>query len=329
MKTRLCRSLQAFAALALPLAAALTAGTAAAQVDTSRPVRFIVPFGPGGANDMVMRALSGPLAKELGQAVVVENRAGAGSTVGLNALAKSPADGYHFGLASLPFGANPYVYAKLPYDTEKDFAPVTLLAKAPLVVAVHPSLPARSIKELIDLARSKPLSINYGSAGNASVQHLATELFNHKAGVKMTQVPYKGGGPAAIGLLAGEVGVMFSTPPSTLPHIKAGKLIALAVTTAQRDPALPDVPTVQESGLPGYDMYEWIGVLAPAGTPPEMVERMNAAIGKALATPEVKQGFANVGALANGSTPQAFGSFIKSELATWSTLVKQANIRAD
>lgn len=305
----------------------LHAGLLAAQTYPSKPIRVVVPFAPGGSNDVVMRILAPRLSEELGQTVIVDNRPGAGSTIGLDIVAKSAPDGYTLGLASLSFGANPFVIAKMPFDTEKDFAPVSQLALVPLVLVVHPSLPARSVKELITMAKDKPATINYGSAGNASVNHLATELFTYMTGAKMMHIPYKGGGPAVSALLGGEISVLMATVPSSVHQIKTGRLIPLAVTTAQRDPSLPDVPTIAEAGVPGYELYDWIGVLAPAGTPSAVINRLNQAFVKTLALAAVKESIAKVGAHPVGGTPEELNAFIKKELSTWAKVVKAADIR--
>ena len=305
------------------------AGSAAAQSYPAKSIRVIIPFAVGGSTDVVFRILAPRLSERLGQQVVVDNRPGGAATIGMDMVAKSPPDGYTLGVANLSFGANPFMLSKMPFDTEKDLVPVSLVTLVPMVLSVHPSVPARSVKELIALAKAKPGSLNYGSAGNASANHLATELFTYMSGAKMVHVPYKGGGPAVISILGGETAVLFATIPSSIQYFKSGRLIGLGVSTLKRDPALPEIPTVAEAGVPGYEVYEWQGVMVPAGTPSAVISRLHQEIVKTLAVPEVKERVAGVGAHAVGSTPEELATFIKKELATWSKVIKTAGIRID
>ncbi|MEO7725713.1 MAG: tripartite tricarboxylate transporter substrate binding protein [Burkholderiales bacterium] len=297
-----------------------------AQSFPTRPMRVIVPYAPGGSTDVVMRIIAPRMSDILGQQVVVENRPGGSSTIGLDIAAKSPPDGYTMGVANLTFGANPSLFKKMPFDSEKDLAPVSLVSIVTLVLTVHPSVPARSVKELIALAKSKPGSLNYGSAGNVSANHLATERFNHMTGTKMVHIPYKGGGPAVISIVSGETAILMATIPSSIQHFQSGRLIPLGVTTLKRNAALPDVPSINEAGVPGYESIEWNGVMVPAGTPPAVIARLNQAIVKSLAIPEVKERILGLGADPVGSTPEEFATFIKKEMATWSKVIKEVGI---
>jgi len=304
----------------------LCAGFVAAQSYPSKTIRVIVPYAPGGSTDVVFRILAPRLTEILGQTVVVENRPGASSTIGLDIAAKAPPDGYTVGTPNITFGANPSLMKKMPFDSEKDLLPVSLVSIVTLVMTVHPSVPARSVKALIALAKSKPDSLNYGSAGNASANHLATERFSYMAGIKMVHVPYKGGGPAVISVVGGETAILFATIPSSIQHFESGRLIALGVSSLKRNIALPNVPSIAEAALPGFEAIEWNGVLVPAGTPPAIITRLNQAIVKALAIPDVKERIIGLGADPVGSSPEEFAAFIKKELATWSKVIKEVGI---
>jgi len=301
-------------------------GFAAAQTYPSKTIRVIVPYAPGGSTDVVFRILAPRLTEILGQTVVVENRPGASSTIGLDIAAKAPPDGYTVGTPNITFGANPSLMKKMPFDTEKDLLPVSLVSIVTLVMTVHPSVPARSVKALIALAKSKPDSLNYGSAGNASANHLATERFSYMAGIKMVHVPYKGGGPAVISVVGGETAILFATIPSSIQHFQSGRLIPLGVSSLKRNVALPNVPSIAEAALPGFEAIEWNGVVVPAGTPPAIITRLNQAIVKALAIPDVKERIIGLGADPVGSSPEEFAAFIKKELATWSKVIKEVGI---
>jgi tripartite-type tricarboxylate transporter receptor subunit TctC len=293
----------------------------------SKPIKIIVPFAPGGSNDVVMRLLAPSLSEELGQNVIVENRPGGGATIGMDLVAKSKPDGYTLGVANTAFGANPFVMSKMPFDTNKDFAPVCLVGKVPLVVVVNPAFPIRSIKELIDYAKKNPEVINYGSAGNASAPHLAGALFEYSTNTKLTHIPYKSGGEATAALLGNITQLQFAAVPSAIQQIKSNRLIPLAVTTLDRDESLPDTPTMDQSGLKDYDMADWIGIMAPLGTPEPIIKKLNEAFVKALAKPENRINLSKAGARPIGSTPEELKNLIQKELTTWQKVVKAANIK--
>jgi len=301
-----------------------------AQEYPRKPIRLIVPFAPGGGNDTVARAISQSAGASLGQPVVVDNRAGAGGILGAELAAKSPADGYTLFLGGVGSHAvNPNLHAKLPYDPVKDFAPITLIASAPSVLVVNPSLPARTLAEFTALAKASPGRINYASNGNGSSAQLAAVLYESMAGVQMVHVPYKGLAPALVDLLAGEVQAMFSSVVAIVPNIKAGRLRALAVTGKRRAALLPEVPTLDESGVPGYEAGSWYGILAPAGTPQAVVAKLHEAIVRALAKPEVRERLVSEGAEVIGSTPEAFAAHITAELARMGKLIRDAGIRME
>jgi tripartite-type tricarboxylate transporter receptor subunit TctC len=274
-----------------------------------------------------MRLLAPTLSEELGQSVIVENRPGGGATIGMDVVAKSKPDGYTLGVANTSFGANPFVMSKMPFDTQKDFSPITLVGKVPLVVVVNPTFPVRSIKELIDYAKKNPEMINYGSAGNASAPHLAGALFEYMTGVKMTHIPYKSGGEATAALLGNITQLQFAAVPSAIQQIRVGRLIPIAITTLDRDESLPEVSTVDQSGVKDFDMADWIGIVAPAGTPEPVVKRLNEAFVKALSKPENKAALSKAGARPIGSSVEELKSLINKELNTWQKVVKAANIK--
>jgi len=318
-------------ALLAPLLASscICTSLAIAQAYPTKPIRIIVPYAPGGSTDVVFRILAPRLTEILGQTVVVENRPGGSSTIGLDIAAKSPPDGYTLGVPNITFGANPSLMKKMPFDTEKDLVPVSLVSIVTLVLAVHPSVPARSVKELIALAKAHPGSLNYGSAGNASANHLATERFSYMTGIKMVHVPYKGGGPAVVSIVGGETAILFATIPSSIQHFKSGRLIPLGVSSLKRNVALPDVPSIAEAAVPGFEAIEWNGVVVPAGTPPAVIDRLHQALVKALSIPEVKERIVGLGADPVGSSPEEFAAFIKKEIATWSKVIKEVGITID
>jgi tripartite-type tricarboxylate transporter receptor subunit TctC len=300
-----------------------------AQDYPSRPVRVVVPFAPGGPNDIIVRLVVQKLAESLGQPFLVENRAGAGGNIGTDYVAKSPADGYT--LLSVGPGSliiNPLI-GKVPYDTGRDFAPITLMARAPNALVAHPSLPAHSVKELVALARARPGAINYGSGGNGSTPHLSAALFAAMAGIELTHIPYKGTAPATADLIGGQVQIAFLGIPAVLPHLKTGKLRVLAVTGLQRSPELPDIPTVDESGVPGYEVSPWYGLLAPAGTPRAIVARLAAASTRIVRTAEVKEKLSAQGAEAAGGTPEEYAAVIRADAATWARVIEQTGLRGE
>ena len=297
-----------------------------AQTYPRSPIKIVVPFPPGGGTDLLARLLGQKLNESWGQPVVTDNRAGANGTIGAAIVSKSPPDGYTLLLVPSGFAVNPSMYPKLPYNTDKDFAPITQLAASPLLVLVHPSLPVASIKDLIALAKARPGQINYASSGIGSPPHLATEHFKSMAGVNMVHIPYKGGGPAIVDLLAGHVSVYFNAILQALPYAKSGKLRALAVTSPQRFAAAPDVPTIAEAALPGYEMTNWYGLLAPGATPKDVVTKINAEVTKILNFADVKERLLADGAMVIGSTPEQFAAFLRQETAKFAKVVKASGM---
>ena len=314
--------------LLLPLFFA--AATAFAQNYPAKSLRLVSPFPPGGSVDVVGRLLAAKLSESLGQQVVVDNRPGAGGNIGLALVAKAPADGYTLGVgAAGALSANSSLYAQMPFDTAKDFVPVSMLAAIPFVIIGHPSVPAKTQKELIALARSQPGKLSIAHGGNGTAMHLSAALFSQMADVKLVEVPYKGSGPVALDVLGNQVPLGVVDLPSALQHIKAGKLTAYAVTSPQRLPQLPDVPTAAEAGLPGYDSTGWFGVVAPAGTPAAIVTRLNAEITAALNDEQIKTSMRNLGVEPAPGKPEAFDAYIKSETTKWAKVIRQANIKID
>ena len=302
---------------------------AAAQSDyPNRPVRLIIPFPPGGSNDVVGRMIGDQLSKQLGKQVVIDNRGGAGGVIGTEIVAKAPADGYTLLVISLAHAVNPWLY-KLPYDPIKAFAPIGVMGSGPNVVAVNPELPVKSIKELVALAKQKPGDLQYASAGIGSFQHLGGELFKLEAGIDMLHVPFKGGGPAMIDVIGGHTKVMFSSLVQTTPHLKTGKLRALGVGSKERSKVLPDVPSVAEAGVPSYEAVNWWGIVAPAGTPQPIIDKLHAALTASQDTPEVEKQFASEGATVVKKSPTEFGAFMVSEMNKWEQVVKKGGIKAE
>jgi len=316
------------AALIAITATAVAASLALAEYP-DRPLRLVVPFPPGGATDPLARLWSQKLAETFGQQVVVDNRPGAGTTIGAEFVAKSPPDGYTLFLSSISNAISTVLYRKLNYDLMRDIAPVTLLATTPGMLVVHPTLPAKSVKELIALATARPGELAFSSAGNGTPPHLAGALFSYMTGVKLIHVPYKGGGPAVIALLSGEVPMSFASLPSALPHVRAGKLRALGVTTAQRSPALPELPAIGETGVPGYAAESWYGLSVTAGTPKEILARLHAETVKAFALADVRERLDQMGFIGRLSTPEEYAAFQRSEIEKWRQVVTAANVRAD
>jgi tripartite-type tricarboxylate transporter receptor subunit TctC len=322
MKTQL-------AGLAVIALGAALAQPAFAQPYPSKAVRIIVPQAPGSATDVVTRIVGNKLSEALGQPVVVDPRPGAGGSLGTELAAKAPPDGYTLVMGhNSSHGANPAIYPKLSYDAVKDFAPITSVVSTPYVLTVHPSMPVKSTKELIALAKSKPGQINYASAGNGSTHHLSGELFKTMAGIDIVHVPYKGTTPAISGLIAGETTMMFGTVVGIQPHLKTGRLRGLAVTTPKRSAFLPDLPTVGET-LPGFEIMSWFGLLAPAGTSPAITNRIYTEMVKILAMPDVRTALANQGFEPFPGTPEQFSDFIKAEIAKFTRLAKATNIKID
>ncbi|MEO8203045.1 MAG: tripartite tricarboxylate transporter substrate binding protein [Betaproteobacteria bacterium] len=320
------------ALLRLLLAAAVLvfAGSALAQTWPSKPVRLIVPYPPGGSADILARAIGQKLAERLGQQVVIDNRPGAGTAIGAEATAKAAADGYTVMLGTVSSHAiNPALTPGLKYDPVKDFAPVSLVASIPFALIVHPSLPVHSVKELIALAKSKPGALNFSSAGTGTSNHLAGELFKSMTGTFMVHIPYKGSAPALTDLIGGQVQLMFDLVLTTAPHVKSGAVRALAVTGRERSAALPGVPTVAESGVPGYEVSAWFGIFAPAGTPAAVIGTLNAETVKALRQPDLRDRMASQGAEPVTSTPEQFAAYVKEELAKWTRVVKASGMKVD
>ena len=317
------------AVLFLVSALLCTATAAQTAAYPTRPVRFIVPSAAGGGTDIIARAISLKLAENLGQQFVVDNRPGAGQMIGIELAAKAPPDGHTILMAASTLAINPVMYKKVSYDPLRDFAPVTQAASLPNVLVVHPSLPVNSVAELIAYAKQRPGQLNFASAGIGTSPQMSIELLKSMAGIDMVHIPYKGTAPGVVDLLAGQVLVMAPNLLTALPHIKSGKLRALAVTSAKRTQALPEVPTVAESGLAGYDSTQWYGVLAPAGTPREIVTRLHDAIVRALRDAEVGKRLAADGAEPVGSSPEEFAAFIKSESEKWAKVATAAGIKAE
>jgi tripartite-type tricarboxylate transporter receptor subunit TctC len=324
-----------FAALALALAvaapAALAQGSAAWP---GKPVRIVVPFTPGGTTDILARALAPELGKAFGQTFIVENKPGAGGNVGADVVAKAAPDGYTLVMGTVGTHAiNPSLYPKMPYDAAKDFAPVTLVAGVPNVLVVNPAKAAsegiKDVQSLIAYARAHPGKLNMASSGNGTSIHLSGELFKTLTGTYMVHFPYRGSGPALLDLIGGTMDLMFDNLPSALPQIKSGKLVALGVTSIQRSTALPDVPTIAESGIPGFEASSWFGLLAPAGTPPEIVNRIQQETAKALASPLLKERLLAQGAIPSGMAPAEFGRFIAAEAKKWAQVVKASGAKID
>jgi len=313
-------------------ASAIVVGSthASAQTYLAKPVRVIVPFPPGGNSDRIARLLGQKLTEAWRQSVIVENRPGAGGSLGSDVAAKAAPDGYTLLIGTFgSIGASAGLYKNLPYDPIKDFAPITLIATPPLLLVVHPSLPVKSVKDLIALGKSRPKQLTYASSGNGSSNHLFGELFESLAGVELVHVPYKGSAPALTDVIAGRVLLMFAPLSAALPHVRAGKLNAVAVSGTKRSPILPDVPTVAESGVKAYQATGWDGVLAPAGTPAAVIAKLNTDIVKVLQTPEMKKQLADEGAEVIGSSPEQFGAFIKLEVSRWSKLIKDLGVTID
>lgn len=312
---------------------ALIAGTATVQAQTSdypmRPVRIVVPSSPGGGTDILARLMAKKLAESMGQPFIVENRPGAGQALGINVVARAAPDGHTLLMAASAIVLNQVLSKKTPYDTLRDFAPVSLVATVSNVLVVHPSLPVKTEAELIDYAKAHPGVLNYSSAGTGTSPHLSMELFRSMAGITITHVPYKGTGPATVDVVAGQVQLSMPNLLTAMPHIKGGTLRALGVTGPRRASGLPNVPTIAEAGLPGYESVQWYGLMAPAGTPAPIVARLHLEIAKSLASAEMQAAMATEGADAVGNKPQEFAAFIKSEIDKWGKVVKTARIEQD
>jgi tripartite-type tricarboxylate transporter receptor subunit TctC len=318
------------AALALALALPGASGAAWAADYPAKPVKIVVPYAPGGGADSVARIVAKKVSENVGQAIVIENKGGAGAILGTDQVAKAEPDGYTLLLGqSGPISINPAVYKSLPYDPVKDFAPITMTTAYPYVLVVNSELPAKTLHELVALAKSKPDSMNYGSTGVGAANHLVAEMFSSKTGVKMTHVPYRGTALAVGDLLAGQLTMVFADPISALPHIKSGKLRALAVTSLERSPVAPEVPTVAESGYAGFEALAWHGILAPARTPPAVIRKLNEEIVKALKDPATRDLLVNQAMQIVGSTPEEFAAFIQKDIATWKAVAAAAKVTVE
>jgi tripartite-type tricarboxylate transporter receptor subunit TctC len=312
------------------LAAALAAVPAVAQQYPAKPIRFIIAQAPGGQNDVQARIIGQKLAEALGQPIVYDNRAGAGGQIGFELLAQTPPDGYTIAMGSIStLAVIPMMPRKPRYDPARDFAPVTLVSTSPYVVTTHPSVPAHTIKQLVALAKARPGALNFATSGAATGIHLTTELFMMTAGIKMVHVPYKGGAPAATDLIAGHAAVMFNNVITAVPHVKAGKLRALAVTTAARSPALPEAPTVAESGYPGFESNSWQGIVTRAGTPGLIIARLHSEAVKVLNLPEVRKPIAAQGNDIAASSPEEFSAYIRTEMEKWGKVIQAAGVRGE
>jgi tripartite-type tricarboxylate transporter receptor subunit TctC len=308
--------------------AALVAGSLFAQAYPTRPVRIVSPYAAGGGNDTLSRIIGEKLGEQLGQRVIVENRPGAGTVIGTEVLAKSPPDGYTIILLPNSFATNPAFYPKLPYDTLKDFAPIAEVAQSPQMLVVHPSFPPRTVKELVAFSKANPGEPSYGTTGNGSPGHLAMLLLSMMTGARMTPVPYKGTAPAVADLMGGHIPLMMSSMLATLPQVRAGRLRIIAITTAKRSRAIPEVPTIGESGVPGYEATLWYGFLAPARTPDAIVKRLNAELGVVMKDSEVVQKLEAEAVEAHYTSPEAFGALIKSEVIKWAKVINAAGVKA-
>jgi tripartite-type tricarboxylate transporter receptor subunit TctC len=326
-KAILCRPrlVPAFAALTIAMFAA---GSASSQTYPVRPIRLILPFPPGGPTDITGRVIAQKLSEQLGQSVVPDNRPGAAGNIGLELAAKAPPDGYTIVLAAPPIAISPSLYKKLNYDAQKDLAPISLVAEIQNIVVAHNSVPAKTLKDLIQLARSNPGKLNFSSSGAGSTNHLASELLKGKYKLDMVHVPFKGSGPALVALMSGQVDWGTMAVPGAIPLVKAGKVRALAVLSEKRVPALPQVPTAVESGIEGFVVSIWYGILAPAGTPREIINRLNSEVKKALASPDLKERLANSGVDPLTSTPEQLASYIKSETVRYAKIIKDSGITA-
>ena len=315
----------------LPLSLAILCSPLAQAQGTypNKPLRMFIPFPPGGPADIIGRAAAFKLGDALGQQIVVENRGGAGGNIAVEAVAKAAPDGYTLLLLSSGVVANQSLYAKLPYSLSRDFSPVAPLASFPLLLAVHPSTKLSSVKELISLARSKPGVLNYGSAGSGGGAHLAAETFKLEARIDMVHVPYKGTGPAVLDLVAGQVNVMFASVPSVMQHVRAGKLNALAVTGTRRASTLPNIPTVSESGLPGYHMESWFGVMAPAGTPADIISRLNGLLGRIVQSSAFQERLVTEAGAPVSMGVEAYSEYVRNELARWAKIIKDTGARLE
>jgi tripartite-type tricarboxylate transporter receptor subunit TctC len=316
-------------AIAVALAVPCAISTALAEQYPGRPIRFIVPFPPGGGNDIVGRIVAAKLGERLGQQVVVDNRGGAGGTIGTDLTAKAPPDGHTLLINNVSLAVNATLIPKLPYDTLKDLAPVSLVGRQPNILVVYPGVPARSVQELLAMARANPGAVNYGSGGIGTASHLATELLKLTTGVELVHVPYKGLGPALTDLMGGRLQLIISTLASALPYVKAERMRPLAVTTARRSPFFPELPTMDEAGVKGYEFSTWYAIVAPRGTPADIVRKVNSELGQVLGSPAVKEQFAAQGLEATPSTPAELGAYLRSEVSKWGKVIRASGAKPE
>ena len=328
LKGRMGTALRRDAFLARILSTLLVASPAFAQTYPTKPVRVIVGYPPGGPTDLIARTFAQKLSESFGHQVIVDNRPGASGMIGAELVVKAPPDGYTLLTVPITFAVIPSVFPKMPYDTEKDLAPVALIAAAPFILVVHPTLPVKTVKDLIVLAKSRPGQINYASASSGGMPHLAGELFNSMAGVKLVHIPYKGAAPATIDLLAGQVSLMFNNMLSAMPHVKSGKLRAIAVTSAKRSRAIPELPTIADT-VPGFEASGWYGAFAPAATPRDIIAKLNTEINRVMRLPDVAQRLAGDGVEAVSMTPAEFGSYLHQEMIKWGKVVKVSGATID
>ncbi|HEV7393871.1 MAG TPA: tripartite tricarboxylate transporter substrate binding protein [Burkholderiales bacterium] len=309
--------------------ACVAAGDVRAQTFPVKPLRMMVPFAPGGGTDVIARYLAAGMSESMGRQVVVDNRGGANGIIGTEIVARAPADGYTLLFVSSPHSVNPSLYVKLPYDTLRDFAPVSMVATSPYVLVVHPSVPVRNVKELIALAKAQPDQITYGSGGSGSSAHLAAELFNQMAGVKLREIPYKGAGPALLAVVSGESAVVFGNALTVKPHIQSGRLRALGIASAKRSPSAPEIPTIAEAGVPGYHADAVLGLLVPARTPRAIIDRLSAEVHKTMRAAGAVDAMRSVGVDIALSTPEEFGRVIESEMQRWGKLVRALKLKVE
>ena len=309
--------------------AAASSPPAGAQQYPTRPIRWIVPVPPGATTDIISRLIGARMSEAWGQQVVVDNRTGGAFVIGTDIVAKATPDGHTIGIFLTPHAVNPYVLKNLPYDTVKDFQPITLVAIVPGVMVANANLPASTLREVIALAKAKPGQLNYGSPGPMTSGHLSMELLNLTAGIKILHVPYKGGAPAIVDLLGGQIQFVILGPPTVMGHLKAGRLKAIATTAAKRSPGLPDTPTFAESGLPGFDTYEWYGLFAPARIPRAALGKLNGEVNRIIALPDVRDRMLGLGAIPSGNSPEAFAAFVKGEMNRWGKVAQQVGLRPD
>ena len=326
MGTKHLKHLGVIAAIAL---STLAASAAAQAPYPSKPIRLVVPFAPGGPVDTLARAMGPKLAEALGQQMIVDNRPGAGSVIGTDVVAKAPPDGYALLITSSSIAINPAIFPKMPFDATRDLAPISQLSASALIVVVHPSVPVRSVKELIALAKARKGELVYASSGTGSAPHLAVELFSSMTATKMVHIPYKGAAPATIDLLAGHVALMFNNLISAVPNVQAGRLRALAVTGSARTAALPDLPTVAEAGVPGYEASTWYAMFAPAGTPVAIVERLHKDVSSVVKSQDIRRQLSAVGIESVGGTPEQLAKYLRSEITKWGKVAKASGARAD